>query len=117
MRDEKGRFKEGYSGNPGGKVKKTITSFAEAAMGDDGKEELANLVRHAVLTGTVKFPDGRTVKLDFKQWQGFVEWLFDRLDGKPMQPVQTETIAQVDLTTEDYAEAMAGLEEWKRGRN
>lgn len=117
MRDDRGRWKKGHSGNPTGQSKNAITCYMEAAMGDGDKESVAELVKQIVLTGSVKFPDGRVEVISMKMWQGFVEWLFNRLDGKPMQPVQTEASAQVELTTEDYAEAMAGLEEWKRGRN
>lgn len=117
MRDARGRWIKGSSGNPAGKPKKTVTHYAEAVMGIKGKRALAKLVKQAALEGTVTFPDGRVLSLDTKEWRDFVEWLFDRLDGKPMQPVQVEATAQVEFTAEDFAEAREELEKWEEERN
>lgn len=116
MRDAQGRFVKGFSGNPGGVPKDTITYHMEEIMGVGGKEAVAEFVKQAVLTGSVEFPDGRVEVLPIKQWQSFVEWLFDRLDGKPMQPVQAETFARVEYTSEDFDQAEAELEEWEKNR-
>lgn len=117
MRDAQGCYAKGSSGNPTGRPKKTVATYMKTMLGVKGKRGVAKLIIQAVLEGKITFPDGQEMRLDTKEWKGFVELLLDRLDGKPVQPVQVEQIAQVELTAEDFAEAEERMKRWEAEKN
>jgi hypothetical protein len=54
----------------------------------NGKRILASLVTEAVTTGKVTFPgDELPSVIGVKDWTEFVKWIYERIDGKPVQPV------------------------------
>ena len=97
----KGRWEPGQSGNPHGRARKnkTMTDILETALSKTvesedgklgGKRLLASLVTEAVTTGKVKFPgDELPSVIGVKDWTEFVKWIYERIDGKPLQPIGT----------------------------
>jgi len=56
-----------------------------------GKRVLAALVTEAVTTGKVTFPGDETPSIiGVKDWTEFVKWIYERIDGKPLQPIGGE---------------------------
>lgn len=56
-----------------------------------GKRVLAELVTKAVTTGRVRFPDDTEESvISVKDWIGLAEWVYERIDGKPKQPLTGE---------------------------
>jgi hypothetical protein len=54
-----------------------------------GKRLLASLVTEAVTTGKVTFPGDTTPStVSVKDWTEFVKWIYERIDGKPSQPIE-----------------------------
>ena len=91
-------FKPGASGNPSGRPRKNqaMTDILEKALSKTvetnngkvrGKRLLATLVSEAVLTGKITFPgDAEPSTVSVKDWTEFVKWIYERIDGKPIQP-------------------------------
>jgi len=53
-----------------------------------GKRILADLVASVVVTGRLQFPDDNEISIiSIKDWIEFVKWTYERVDGKPVQPV------------------------------
>jgi hypothetical protein len=70
-----------------------------------GKVLVARLVTKAIVTGKFKFPDDTEESvISIRDWIEFVKWVYERIDGKPPQPMDVtsngETI-NVTLKTED----------------
>lgn len=56
-----------------------------------GKRILADLVASVVVTGRLQFPDDNEVSIiSIKDWIEFVRWTYERIDGKPVQPISGE---------------------------
>jgi hypothetical protein len=54
----------------------------------NGKRLLARLVTEAVTTGKITFPgDELPSTVSVKDWTEFVKWIYERIDGKPAQPI------------------------------
>jgi hypothetical protein len=89
----------GKTNNPNGRPPKSkaLTNMLEVALGKtrlyngksvSGKKILAELVSSAVVTGKVQFPDDNEISIiSVKDWIEFVKWVYERVDGKPVQPV------------------------------
>lgn len=83
MRDEKGRWLKGSSGNPSGKPKKTLTYYLETALKIKGKREIGKVIASTISTGIWQVGELQGQKLDYEHWLELVQWVFDRIDGKP----------------------------------
>lgn len=89
----------GKTNNPNGRPPKSkaLTDLLETALGHtypfngknvSGKKILADLVSKALVTGRVRFPDDTDDSvISIKDWIEFVKWAYERIDGKPVQPV------------------------------
>ena len=86
MRDDKGRFKQGESGNPNGRPKKGQT-LTDALEEEFTKEELA-----AHLRVLVEKNDLNAIK-----------YVYDRVEGKPRERV--ETIIETPRTVGYYPQS------------
>jgi hypothetical protein len=93
-------FKPGHSGNPRGRppAKQALTEIMRRAgnvkvdsPGEDRlvarKKQLAELVWNAALTGEVTLPGERKILLDGKEWRHLVAFIYERIDGQPVAPV------------------------------
>jgi hypothetical protein len=57
-----------------------------------GKKIVAKLVAKAIVTGRFKFPeDTEDSVISIKDWMEFVKWAYERVDGKPVQPIGGDT--------------------------
>jgi hypothetical protein len=45
------------------------------------------MVRDLLLTGTTQFPDGKKLEISPKDWIELMQWTYERIDGKPTQPL------------------------------
>lgn len=53
-----------------------------------GKRIIAAMVSRAAVTGRVRFPgDTEDSVISVKDWIGLVQWVYERIDGKPKQPI------------------------------
>ena len=56
-----------------------------------GKRIIATMVSRAAVTGRVRFPgDTEDSVISVKDWIGLVQWVYERIDGKPKQPLTGE---------------------------
>lgn len=96
----KGYFQPGISGNPSGKPKQAaeltkslLSAFSAIVDTEDGPRPLYDQVNsnvmQAVITGWLEFPDGHKLKLTAEQYRSWIEWIYDRLAGKPTIPLDT----------------------------
>ncbi len=89
----------GRTNNPNGRPPKnrTLSTLLETALGKtveydgrrvNGKRVLAELVSKAITTGRLRFPeDTEDSVISVRDWIGLVQWVYDRVDGKPKQPL------------------------------
>ena len=89
----------GRTNNPNGRPPKnrSLSTILETCLGKtvevdgkkvSGKRVLADLITHAAVMGRVKFPgDTEESVISVKDWIGLVQWVYDRVDGKPKQPL------------------------------
>lgn len=121
----KGGWPKGVSGNPKGRPKKgeTLTDilreYGEKKATLNGKtmplkKHLARTVYMAVILG-YRITNGEKSTLNDAAWAKLVEWLYDRVDGKPTEKLQIGS-PEVEVTSEDMDEAMKELAEWKKYR-
>jgi hypothetical protein len=92
----------GRTNNPNGRPPKSkaLTFMLEVALGKthlyngknvSGKRILAEMVSNAVVMGRVRFPsDTEDSVISVKDWIELVKWAYDRVDGKPVQPLAGE---------------------------
>lgn len=125
VRQARGRWAPGQSGNPAGGKKgvttltKILREYGERELHIGGesllaKEHLAKTAYTAILEG-YWFVDGKKVTLNNADRAKMLRWLYDRVDGKSTENVQIST-PEAELSSEDYKEAMKELAEWKRHR-
>jgi hypothetical protein len=89
----------GKTNNPNGRPPKSkaLTTMLETALGKtrlyqgknvSGKLILADMVSKALITGRLRFPDDSEDSIiSVKDWIEFVKWAYERIDGKPAQPL------------------------------
>jgi hypothetical protein len=59
---------------------------------------LASLVTEAVTTGKVTFPgDELPSTIGVKDWTEFVKWIYERIDGKPVQPITGQDGGPIEI--------------------
>lgn len=120
-----GKFKKGFTANPNGRPRKgeTLTDilreYGEKRMTLNGrdlqlKEHLARTVYLAVILG-YRIVEGKKTKLNDSAWAKLLEWLYDRVDGKPTEKLQIGS-PEVEVTSEDMTAAMEELALWKKHR-
>jgi hypothetical protein len=131
-RDAKGQFLKGSVPNPKGRPKKgeslteilreygnkkvAILDGVELRGGNLAlKEHLAEVVYLAVILGCRIVKDEKVIISDVA-WAKLLEWLYDRVDGKPTEKLQIASLPEVEVTSEDMAEAVKELELWKEHR-
>jgi hypothetical protein len=90
---------KGSSNNPNGRPKKdtALTDMLKVSLGHtfdyegkkvSGKRILSDLVSKALITGRLQFPDDEQVSIiSVKDWFELAKWAYERIDGKPVQPV------------------------------
>lgn len=124
IRDSKGRFIKGQSGNPVGRTggEETLTKLLreygeKVKRGGETlplKQHLAETVYTAIIQG-YRVVEGEKIILNDGAWVKLLTWLYDRVDGKPTENLQISS-PEVEITSEDMAQAMEELEEWKKRR-
>jgi hypothetical protein len=90
-------WQPGESGNPNGRPRKgkALTEILEQAGSKtfplidgkrmSGKRLVARQIWDALATGKIEFIDGSQRRLTVRDWRELAEWLYDRVDGRPMQ--------------------------------
>ena len=91
---------KGNRNNPKGRPpkNKALTTALEASLGHvievdgkrvSGKRVLADLVVSFITTGKARFPgeDEESI-ISISDWAGMVKWIYDRVDGRPIQAVE-----------------------------
>ena len=84
IRDEKGQYLKGYSGNPGGRPKNTLTTILKERMIEDV------LIDDKWLTTADLIVD-QAIKLALKGDMQAIKWIFERVGGRPI-PMRLELI-------------------------
>jgi hypothetical protein len=91
---------KGKTNNPNGRPpkNKALTSMLETALaksiavGDkqvSGKRVLADMIASCLTTGRLRFPnDEEESIISIQDWLGIVKWAYERIDGKPVQPIE-----------------------------
>lgn len=125
-RDEKGRFKKGHSGNPAGGQKHGVRlttclmeignrKYKAEGLNVQQKRYLAQLVWQAAIEGRVEFADGSALNVNsIRDWFTIVQWLYDRIDGKPKENVLVTDNPDLDITIDEFNAAMSDLDEWRQ---
>lgn len=91
---------KGNRNNPKGRPpkNKALTDMLEVSLGRvvevdgkriNGKRLLADMITSCLTTGRVKFPnDEKDSIISIPDWIGMVKWVYERVDGKPVQAVE-----------------------------
>lgn len=90
---------KGKSNNPKGRPPKgrALTEILERAGSKtvevdgkkvSGKHLAARMAWELVTTGLTRFPDGRELKADFREWFEAVKWIYSQIDGPPKQELE-----------------------------
>lgn len=97
-----GQFTKGHPGGPGrprGSVNSVLTSVLRRVLSEkyrdydtktsvrDGREILTRIVTELALTGRATLADGTVMALDSDQYLRLLNFVFDRVDGRPAQAV------------------------------
>jgi len=105
----------GKTNNPNGRPPKSkaLTNMLEVALGKthlyqgksiSGKRILADMVSNAIITGRIRFPsDTEDSVISIKDWIELVKWTYERVDGKPVQPIAGDNDNPLVIKVE-YAE-------------
>ena len=84
IRDEKGQYVKGNSGNPGGRPKNTLTTILKERMIEDV------LVGDKWLTTADLIVD-QAIQLALEGDMQAIKWIFERVDGRPI-PMRLELV-------------------------
>ena len=77
IRDEKGQYVKGHSGNPGGRPKNTLTTILKERMMEDV------LIGDKWLT-TADLIDDQAIQLALDGDMQAIKWIFERVEGRPI---------------------------------
>ena len=123
-------WKPGESGNPNGRpTKESSLTYILGFFADDQinfepgthrvekKIILARMIWDSLIWGKVEFPTGRVIELEANEWLNVVKWLYNRVDGMPPQAIDLSgSLQTVNITSDEFAQARAELEEWQQER-
>lgn len=119
----KGGFQKGQSGNPAGRPKKgaTLSDLLYGRLCDNiqdhdrsrkdkpAKDVLSRIIIELATNGRAKLADGSLMVLDASEYLRLLEFVFNRIDGKPQQAVDVTTDgapvkAYIGWTPDDWDE-------------
>ena len=86
IRDEKGQYIKGHSGNPGGRPKNTLTTILKERMIEDV------LIGDKWLTTADLIVD-QAIQLALEGDMQAIKWIFERVDGRPI-PMRVELVTE-----------------------
>ena len=86
IRDEKGQYMKGHSGNPGGRPKNTLTTILKERMIEDV------LIGDKWLTTADLIVD-QAIQLALDGDMQAFKWIFERVDGRPI-PMRLELVSE-----------------------
>ena len=86
IRDEKGQYMKGHSGNPGGRPKNTLTTILKERMIEDA------LIGDKWLTTADLIVD-QAIHLALVGDMQAIKWIFERVDGRPI-PMRLELVSE-----------------------
>ena len=86
IRDEKGQYIKGHSGNPGGRPKNTLTTILKERMTEDV------LIGDKWLTTADLIVD-QAIQLALEGDMQAIKWIFERVDGRPI-PMRLELVSE-----------------------
>ena len=86
IRDEKGQYMKGHSGNPGGRPKNTLTTILNERMIEDV------LIGDKWLTTADLIVD-QAIQLALEGDMQAIKWIFERVDGRPI-PMRLELVTE-----------------------
>ena len=84
IRNEKGQYMKGYTGNPGGRPKNTLTTILKERMMEDV------VVNDKWLTTADMIVD-QAIHLALDGDMQAIKWIFERVDGRPI-PMRLELL-------------------------
>ena len=84
IRDEKGQYIKGHSGNPGGRPKNTLTTILKERMMEDV------MINDKWLTTADLIVD-QAIQLALEGDMQAIKWIFERVDGRPI-PMRLELV-------------------------
>ena len=86
IRDEKGQYIKGHTGNPGGRPKNTLTTILKERMIEDV------LIGDKWLTTADLIVD-QAIQLALEGDMQAIKWIFERVDGRPI-PMRLELVTE-----------------------
>ena len=86
IRNEKGQYMKGHTGNPGGRPKNTLTTILKERMIEDV------LIGDKWLTTADLIVD-QAIQLALDGDMQAVKWIFERVDGRPI-PMRLELVSE-----------------------
>ena len=86
IRDEKGQYMKGHTGNPGGRPKNTLTAILKERMIEDV------LIGDKWLTTADLIVD-QAIQLALEGDMQAIKWIFERVDGRPI-PMRLELVTE-----------------------
>ena len=86
IRNEKGQYIKGHTGNPGGRPKNTLTTILKERMIEDV------LIGDKWLTTADLIVD-QAIQLALEGDMQAIKWIFERVDGRPI-PMRVELVTE-----------------------
>lgn len=122
LKDSKGRWVKGQSGNPKGR-KRNKETLAEALRtegsrtirGVSVKKYVAKHLWSVARRGFFIYRGRKYEVRSVDEWLRVVTFIFERVDGKPTETLKIGN-PEIEVTAEDMAAAMDELAEWKKHR-
>ena len=86
IRDKKGQYMKGHTGNPGGRPKNTLTTILKERMIEDV------MINDKWLTTADLIVD-QAIQLALEGDMQAIKWIFERVDGRPI-PMRLELVSE-----------------------